>query len=121
MKEKIWAISIFTLIIGFVTANCLILQRQTDIIYSEIKSISIDDDRAIEQIRKIDEDFRKKEIYIGLTVSHDDLTNIEECFAELTGCLSVADLDGAEVAKCRLIRSLEHLRRLVGFNIDNII
>ena len=45
----------------------------------------------------------------------------EDCLAELKGHLAMGDIEGAEVTKSRLIRFLEHLRRLVGFNIDNII
>lgn len=121
MKQKILAICLFIFIIGFVITNMLILKNLTDMLTEEISDISVDDEGALDRVLKIDEIFKKKEVYIGFTVSHDDLTNIEDCFAELSGCLSVGDTDGAEVAKCRLLRFLEHLRRLVGFNIDTII
>ena len=63
----------------------------------------------------------EKELFISLTVNHEDLTNIEEGFAEMIGCLSVGDTAGAQITKSRLIDSLEHLGRLSGFNFDAII
>ena len=91
-------------------------------------------DRTINEIEKTDtdsatrEDYQRifdkymaRQQYIGLTVSHDDLTNIEDCFVEMIASLDVSDVDGAKIAKSRLINSLEHLRRLCGFNIDSII
>ena len=121
MKEKVTAIIIFILIIGFVITNSILLQNITSMLTEEISNLAVDSEGALEEITKIDKSFKSKENYIGLTVSHDDLTNIEDCFAELTGYLSVGDSDGAEVTKHRLIRFLEHLRRLVGFNVDTII
>lgn len=121
MKQKILAICLFVIIIGFVITNTLVLQRVTDRLISKVEELNVDRDEALEKVIEIDEFFREKECYIGFTVSHDDLTNIEDCFAELTGYISVGDTDGAKVAKCRLIRFFEHLRRLVGFNIDTII
>ena len=121
MKEKIFAVCIFIIIIGFVTTNTIVLKNATDRLTDEIKGFSVQAEKAIDEISKINESFKSKESFIGLTVSHDDLTNIEDCFAELTGSLSVGDLEGAEIVKHRLISFLEHLRRLVGFNIDTII
>ena len=65
--------------------------------------------------------FKKKESYISLTVNHNDLTNIEELFSEMIGYIKIDDRDEATVTKNRLLDSLEHLRRLSGFNIDAII
>ena len=50
-----------------------------------------------------------------------NMTSIEDCFVEMIGYISVNDIDNATVVKYRLKRSLEHLRRLSGFNIDAII
>lgn len=121
MKQKILAVCLFVTIIVLVIVNTLVLQSFTDTLKGEIEDLNVTAEDASDQIKKIDESFKKKVSYIGITVSHDDLTNIEDCFAELTGYLSVGDTDGAEVAKHRLIRFLGHLRRLVGFNIDSII
>ena len=121
MKDRIFATVIFLTVIVFSISNSLFLVKETDEMILEVKGLKASDGQALSRIIEIDEGFRKKANYIGLTVSHDDLTNIEDCLAELKGHLAVGDIEGAEVTKSRLIRFLEHLRRLVGFNIDNII
>ena len=121
MKERIFAVITFIIIIGFSVTNSIVLKSATDDLIGELEGFNIEGEGALEGLCKIDEGFRDKLTYIGLTVSHDDLTNIEDCFAEMTGNLRVGDTKGAEVTKSRLISFIEHLRRLVGFNIDNII
>lgn len=121
MKQKILAFCLLLAIISFVIANTIILQKTTDKMMDKIDQITVTDRLAHEQLNKAEKYFKKAERYISLTVSHDDLTNIEDCFAELSGYLSVGDVNGAEVTKCRLISFLSHLRRLIGFNIDAII
>ncbi len=121
MKDRIFATVIFLTVIVLSISNSLFLVKETDEMILEVKGLQTSDGQALSRLMEIDEGFRKKANYIGLTVSHDDLTNIEDCLAELKGHLAVGDIEGAEVTKSRLIRFLEHLRRLVGFNIDNII
>ena len=121
MKQKIMAIVIFIAIIGFTIANTLILQKMIDDITEKIEMLTLDYKDVKSKADKIYEEFKASIGYIGLTVSHDDLTNIEDCFAELNGCLAVGDTEGATIVKYRLISFLGHLRRLVGFNIDTII
>ena len=67
------------------------------------------------------EKFQKHERYISLTVSHDDLTNIEEGFAELIGAANAKDEERLVAVKSRLKDSLEHLGRLSGINLDSIL
>lgn len=124
MKEKIFAVLAVVSIIAAVSANTVFLGKNIDKIRKEVESISIKDgecELARRQAVRAFELFRDAELLIGLTVNHDDLSNIEECFAELIGYLSVGDADGAEVTKSRLTDALGHLRRLSGFNIDAII
>ena len=121
MKQKILAIVIFVCILGFTIINTIILQDMTDKFIENAKMLSITDDNAKTKATALHKEFQTNERYIGLTVSHEDLTNIEDCFAELNGYLSIGDTEGAMVVKYRLISFLGHLRRLVGFNIDTII
>ncbi len=124
MKEKITAFCLFILVIGFVIFNTIVLDRQIDRLCDAAEKLEISDEnigQSEKDARKLYEEFRKKETFISLTVNHDDLTDIEECFSEMIGYLSVGDADGARVTKNRLVDSLEHLGRLSGFNIDAII
>ena len=121
MKEKILSIVLLVMVIAFVTVNTIILNKQVEEVTKSVSSLSLDNDDAEMEARRIYESFMKKEKYMSLTVSHDDLTSIEDCFVQMIGYLSVDDKKNAEVTKSRLISYLEHLRRLSGFNIDAVI
>lgn len=124
MREKIIAFCLFFLVLSFVFVNTIVLGKQIKEVYARTEEINISDENIEEceaKMRSLYEDFKKKETFISLTVNHEDLTNIEESFSEIIGYLSVGDVDGARVIKNRLLDSLEHLRRLSGFNIDAII
>ena len=123
MKEKIFAVATILIIIASINFNTVKMNRDINSIYEAVYKIKTNE--SIELTRSAANEaydlFKKNELFIGLTVNHEDLSNIENCFAEIIGYLSVGDIDSAEVTKNRLINSLSHLRRLSGFNIDAII
>ncbi len=121
MKQKILSVVLLIIVVTFVTVNTIVITRQISDMESAISAIDISSDGAADEAAKIFKEFRQKEVYISLTVSHEDLTNIEDCFAELVGQLSVGNKDEARVTKDRLKYSLKHLRRLSTFTIDAII
>ena len=124
MKEKIIAICLFALVITFVVINTIILDIQIEKMCDAVEAINISENSledAEYALREIFEEYKRSEVFISLTVNHEDLTNLEESFDEIIGYLSVRDADGARVTKNRLVGSLRHLRRLSGFNIDAII
>ena len=101
--------------------NGLALKSKINSTIEEVTSFNIAENATKDEAERIFDKFLKREHYISLSVSHEDLTSIEDCFCEMIGYLKVGDKDNAEVTKGRLINSLEHLRRLSGFNIDSII
>ena len=101
--------------------NGLTLKSKIEATIEEVASINTQESGTKDEAERIFNKFLNREHYISLTVSHEDLTSIEDCFCEMIGYLKVGDKDNAEVTKGRLINSLEHLRRLSGFNIDSII
>lgn len=124
MREKILSGILLFTVIGFVVTNAIILDKQIDEATEMVRILRIDENNVFDakcEAEKLFEIFEQRESYISLTVSHDDLTNIENSFVELIGYLSVGDVDNAKVAKGRLTHSLEHLRRLSGINIHAII
>ena len=121
MKEKILAAVLFVLIILFVTVNTVILNKQITEVIDSVNRLDLRIENSAEEANILYRDFMKKEGYLSITVSHNDMTSIEDCFVEMIGYISVNDIDNATVVKYRLKRSLEHLRRLSGFNIDAII
>ena len=121
MKDKIIAIISLVVVIAVVVLNGLALKSKIEATIEEVASINIQESGTKVEAERIFDKFLEREHYISLTVSHEDLTIIEDCFCEMIGYLKVGDVDNAEVTKGRLLGSLEHLRRLSGFNIDSII
>ena len=123
MKIKITAIITIILVMGSSLLNTLFLNKEIDRIISLTERLNLEGEptealNCALELRKI---FTKSEQYMSITVNHNDLTDIEEIFSEMIGCLKVSDTDGARVAKSRLEDALRHLRRLSGINIDAII
>ena len=120
MKAKILAAAALVLTLAFVTVNTFILHSMISEIKREVDALGTGAG-DLSDVEAVYEKFSQYEAYVSITVSHEDLTNIESSFSELIGYLSVGDTDGAAVVKRRLLDALEHLRRLSGFNIDAII
>ena len=121
MKDKIIAIGCLIIVLSVVVINGLALKNKIDMTIEEVASINTAESGTKVEAERIFDKYLRREHYISLTVSHEDLTTIEDCFCEMIGYLKVGDVDNAEVTKGRLLGSLEHLRRLSGFNIDSII
>ena len=118
MKAYRLAYVFLILILLFVIINTCILTAYIESIEEDIRLCTIKTDA--EKIEDIHDKFTKCKDFIGLTVSHDDLTNIEDIFAEFIASKKADDDNGVIVAKSRLENALLHLRRLVGFNVDSI-
>lgn len=121
MKEKVIALVILSLIVLGIAANAVMIDKSIDATLKEVGNLSLVEESSAEDAERIYSDFKVKENYISITVNHEDLTNINECFSDMIAYLRVGKPDDAEVAKYRLIDSLEHLRRSCGLNIDSII
>lgn len=121
MKIKVFALAALGVTVGVVVINTILLKRQIGDTLLQVEAFDPEGSDALKDAEIIYDDFKKKEKFISLTVSHDDLMSIEDAFAEMIGYLSVDDPKGAEVSKNRLTDALMHLRRLSGFNIDAVI
>ncbi len=116
---RIAAVILFILCIS-VTLNSVMIKKSADSLAEQIDSCDPRSPSAEKDFKKIFREFEKKEKFISLTVSHDDLTNIEEGFAELIGAAEAGNISEMEKQKSRLTDALGHLGRLSGFNIDSI-
>ncbi len=103
------------LLISAILANSYYITKVTKELTEELEL------RTGESYEAVEEKFKKHERYISLTVSHDDLTNIEEAFAELIGAANANDEVRVITIKSRLKDSLLHLGRLSGINLDSIL
>ena len=122
MKPFIISISTLALLICAVFTNSFYVQNTAEEIADSVSKIDTAPSKdTLVEIEKIYEHYKYHQRIISITVSHDDLTNIENAFAELIGATKAGDGAGLVTIKSRLERSLLHLGRLSGLNIDSII
>ena len=112
---KLSFVILIALIIG-ISANSYFIKNTTDKFES-----ALDKAKTSEDFVKLYSDFKKAENIISLTVSHEDLTNIEDAFAEIIGASISNDTNSIITVKSRLKESLRHLGRLSGFNFESIL
>lgn len=65
-------------------------------------------------------DYNRRQFFLGLTVSHSDLSALSGDFAELMGAVKANDEESLIIAKSRLDSSLCYLKRLSSINLDSI-
>lgn len=115
MKSKIFAVVGLLAIITFIIINDTTVSSRIDEITADIEKCE-----SYEDARVAREKFMRYERYISITVSHGDLTNIEDLLSEYEAQMRDGS-DDADITKSRLINALSHLRRLSGINIDSIV
>lgn len=121
MKVKILSVVLLFFLLGAVIANTFFLTRKIEQIISDIQSASTENTNdSMGRITEIFDNYQKAEGFLSLTVSHNDLSDINGCFTELMAYISLGNAEEASVAKSRLIDALLHLKRLSGWNIQAI-
>ena len=122
MKSAKYAVAVLIIAIGLVITNSIVLENIIRSYENIVKKIESDDiEKALSEIVSLYDKFKKDEKYINITVSHLDLTNIEEMFASAIGAARANDSTELEIAKSRLEDAFSHLGRLVGINLDSIL
>ena len=120
MKVKITAAVILILVLIFVSVNAAVIGQKAKDYGERVGALSPTDENIAEKITALYEEFKTDERYISLTVSHDDLTNIEAAFAEMIGAARAESHEQFIITKSRLEDALSHLGRLSGINFDSI-
>lgn len=120
MKSKIAATVILALVLTFVFVNAAVIERKAAAYGENVAALSPKDEGILDAVTSLYENFQADERYISLTVNHDDLTNIEEAFAEMIGAAKAKDAEQFTITKSRLEDALAHLGRLSGINPDSI-
>lgn len=115
MGAKIFSIIALVAILAFIIINTAIVGRAIEETIDEVEACNSYEDAA-----EARQNFMKYERYINITVSHEDLTSIEDLFSEYEAQM-LAQNDDAKITKSRLINALTHLGRLSGVNIDSIL
>ncbi|MBQ9070791.1 MAG: DUF4363 family protein [Clostridia bacterium] len=119
MKTVVISCVALLLVILIVIANSLLVSYHVEKIIERLEKTPNEISEA-EAYNDIYDDYMKRQKYIGITVSHDDLTNIESEFCEILGAIQAKDDDTLIISKSRLIGALRHLKRLAGINADSI-
>ena len=120
---KMVRIAAILLVITLLTViiNSIVLKNIIDEILCDVTDADEEDaELAFNEYTEIYEKYKKMSSYISLTVNHEDLTDIENSFAEIIGAAKCQDIDGVITIKSRLVSALKHLRRLSGVNLDSI-
>ncbi|MBQ8720221.1 MAG: DUF4363 family protein [Clostridia bacterium] len=120
MKHAFISLGIIIALIASTVINSFVLRGIVDTYIERIESAE-GGEGAEEFYTALYDEFISDEGYISLTVSHEDLRDIEKSFSEVIAAEKMKDADEAEKAKSRLIDALLHLKRLCGINIDSIL
>ncbi|MBR5140106.1 MAG: DUF4363 family protein [Clostridia bacterium] len=121
MKSIRIAYIIFTLLLVATIINSIILGRIIEGFSQDIsKAEEIDMATAEKEYSEIYERYKSIELYISLSINHDDLSNLENAFAEIIGAAKAGDREAVITIKSRMNDYLRHIRRLTGINIDSV-
>ncbi len=120
MKTVIVSYIILGVVILLVVINSIVISNSIDTILEKLRGIP-GASSAKEEYQRAFDDYMAAQRFFGITVSHDDLTNIEGEFYEIIGAAEAGDDESLIIAKNRLIGALTHLRRLCGINADSIL
>ena len=124
MKIRVFAPILFICVLVFVTVNSFALSSITADFEKRTEKINLDSEdwyRIENEFNTLKTDFDKYELYIALTVNYQDLKDVSEAFAECFGAIKAEDANELSISKSRLKDTLSHIRRLVSFNISEII
>ena len=117
MKSLRIGVIMLLIVIGFSAVNTLFLSGAIERLCEGVSSYSIEGDGCAMELYS---DFKALEAFASLTVSHEDLTNIEDLFVEVISYSKIGDKEGLFIAKSRLDNALLHLGRLIRLNIDSV-
>lgn len=115
MGAKVFAVFALVGILAFVGVNTYTVGRLVDEIIDCVCEAECYEDAV-----KAEGYFSECERYISMTVSHEDLTNIEDLFSQYVA-ESYEGMECASITKSRLINALSHLGRLSDISIDSVI
>ena len=121
MKINIFAYSVLTVLILGVVLNSIFIGNVTKELAEAVETVRTDDmSAATEEYESLFEKFTRAEKFISVTVSHDDLTNIEESFSEIIGAAKAGDSASVIREKSRLKDALLHLGRLSQISFGSV-
>ena len=121
MKSVRFAYTVLVLLILAVVINMVLVKNSVGRLLDEVKAAEEENtEKAALEYSEIYESYKERELFISLTVSHEDLSELEIAFSELIGAAKADDKSSLLIAKSRLTDRLWHIKRLSGINIDSV-
>lgn len=121
MKSVRFAYTVLVLLILAVVINMVLVKNSVGRLLDEVKAAEEENtEKAALEYSEIYESYKERELFISLTVSHEDLSELELAFSELIGAAKADDKSSLLIAKSRLTDRLWHIKRLSGINIDSV-
>lgn len=120
MKSSLIAVAVLLLLIVLIFTNSVYIDKKIDEICTGLEALDIGDSECEASFSQLRAEFDGARKIITLSVSHDDISSIEDCFAELGGAIEVSSHTDFVIAKSRLLDAFAHLRRLSSINFDSI-
>ena len=121
MKTVYLSVAIFLIILCFILFNSFFVCNKSDELVLELKNaekLSSSEEKA--EYERIYKKYKSTEILFSLTISHDELATIDECFSELAAAAESKNPDEIKQIKSRLTSRLEHINRLSKINAFSI-
>ena len=120
MIVKLSYIILFVLLLS-VTLNAFYINGFTEKIYTISKASDASDIKGFShEFQKMMRIYEENEMFVSLTVSHEDLTDIKQLLAEIEGAIAADDKNAVIIAKSRLESALLHLGQLSMLNIESV-
>lgn len=119
MKSLIFSCITAAVLIIFVFVNSFVVGFNIDKMVQAIESAP-NDCQSAEIYKQLFDDYKRREKYIALSVSHSDLLGIEDSFAEILGAIEANDEETLTIQKSRIIKALAHIKRLAAVNFDSV-
>lgn len=108
---------ILSVLLAAVIANAIFIGGTTN----ELYGIAAREDGELgERLSELKSLFERRELFLSLSVSHEDLRDIEEMIAEMEGAIEAGDEGAAKMAESRLKNALRHLGRLSSLNFESV-
>lgn len=117
MKMNGICLALLVLIGVWIVWNAVAIERSVSNFNERIENTEPTDEAAA---RALSEEFLQTERWLGLTVNHTDLYNIESAFAEWIGAARAKEDGDAEEIKSRLQDAFRHLGRQAGFTPESV-
>lgn len=125
MKVFVLTVVIFALMTVGIFANTFIMTNMLSDIENSIKKLprpdELDDPQATVSVYDIETAFSEKSFYLSLSMSHDDINNVEQAILSLKAAFEEKDSAAYREQLYQLKDAIKHIKRLAEISWDNVL